>query len=74
MTLIGKVLKKQVAKGSKSEHNAVILVTNDREFNLRRLGGNAFQDDILDSLIDQEITAHGTIHNYTFIMNNWTIN
>jgi hypothetical protein len=71
MQLRGKVVRKTVAIGSKSEHAAVVLVTADAEYVLRRSGGNAFADPELDALVGETIRASGTLHGYTFLVDSW---
>ncbi len=73
MTYRGRVLKKPFGVGSKSEHEAVILVTESGEFVLRRQGGNPFQDPQLDSLVGQSITCEGVLHGYTLIMSEFQV-
>ena len=65
----GKVVKKIIGKGSKSEHDAVMLVTKDGEYRLRRQKGNPFHDPELEKLIGKTIRCDGVKHNLTFIMN-----
>ena len=68
----GTVARKLVAHGSKSEREAVVLVTRDgAEFILRRKGGNAFSDPQLDELVGSSITADGHETGQTFIMTTW---
>ncbi len=70
----GKVLRKEVARGSKSEHEAVVLRTKDgEELVLRRLGGNAFADPQLDKLVGASITAEGQVAGGTFILKSWKV-
>lgn len=71
MLLRGKVVRKPVGSGSKSERDAVVLITPDAEYVLRRVGGNAFADPELDGLVGSEIRATGTLHGYTFLMDGW---
>ncbi len=71
MELTGRVQKKRFAVGTKSERDAVVLVTDTGEFVLRRAGGNPFQDSILDGLIGSTIHAMGEVCGYSFIMNRW---
>jgi hypothetical protein len=73
MELRGRVAKKVTNRGSKSERDAVILITADAEYALRRAGGNPFADPELDALVGHTIHADGTVHGYTFIMQSWTI-
>jgi hypothetical protein len=70
--LSGTVIRKLVAAGSKSEHDAVVLRTPDgTDFILRRSGGNAFRDEQLDNLVGSSITAEGNVVGRVFIMNSW---
>ena len=70
----GKVVKKPFAKGSKSEHNAIMLVLDDGtgEYVLRRVGENPFRDEELEKLVGRSICAKGLIHGYTFLISSWT--
>lgn len=71
-SLSGTVTRAPIAPGSKSDRVAVVLHTDDgAEYALRRMGGNAFQDDELDKLVDTAITATGVVTGNTFIMKNW---
>lgn len=54
-------------KGSKSEHEAVCLVTEKKTYVLRRTGGNPFYDAQLNNLIGKKIMATGVIDDYLFI-------
>ncbi len=65
---VGKVVRKRFAEGSKSEHDAVMLVTGDKEYKLRRQGGNPFFDPELEALVGRTISCQGLEHDYTFIM------
>lgn len=67
----GTVLCKPFAVGSKSEHQAIVLQTADREYVLRILGGNPFQDDRLRKLVGKRIRVNGKLHGYTFLMEQW---
>ena len=72
MTLEGTVVRKPFAVGSKSEREAVVLVTADgREYVLRRLGGNPFHDAELEALVGKRIACEGQLHGYTFIFERW---
>jgi len=57
MKLKGKVAKKQLYAGTKSEHEGLVLITSDGEFKLQRKGGNPFWDDVLAELEGKEIEA-----------------
>ncbi|HKS28432.1 MAG TPA: hypothetical protein VJS44_11460 [Pyrinomonadaceae bacterium] len=72
MQLKGSVVKKLFAAGSKSEREAVVLVTNNGEYVLRRKGGNPFFDAELENLVGKRIRCEGDLTGYTFLMDNWT--
>lgn len=68
----GKVVKKRVSKGSKSERDAVLLEDDaGHEHVLRRKGGNPFADDVLDSLVGKKIRCKGVQTGNTVIMTEW---
>lgn len=70
----GNVIRKEVAAGSKSEREAVVLRTKDgEELLLRRLGGNAFADPQLDDLVGRSITGEGQVAGNTFILKSWKV-
>jgi hypothetical protein len=73
MRLRGRVERARTATGSKSERVAVRLVTETGEFVLRRQGGHAFQDPVLDALVGRTIEGEGTLQGNTFIMSTWTV-
>ena len=64
----GKVVRRAFAAGSKSERMAVILETPEGDYVLRREGGNAFSDPVLEHLVGKRIVAEGTLHDYTLII------
>lgn len=57
--LRGTVVEKLYGAGSKSEHKAVCLHTDDGDYPLRRLGGNPFSDPELKKWIGEEVVARG---------------
>ncbi|MBN1903540.1 MAG: hypothetical protein JW927_00420 [Deltaproteobacteria bacterium] len=73
MKLRGRVSKKVLYTGTKSEHEAIILTTRQGEFKLRRKGGNAFMDDTLINLEGKEIEGDGVVRENQFIMDKWII-
>ncbi len=73
MRLRGKVIKKVLYTGTKSEHEAITLVTREGEYKLRRKGGNAFMDETLIGLEGKEIEGDGVIRGNQFIMDKWEI-
>jgi len=56
----GRVIRKQVAAGSKSERNAVCLDTGAKYFILRRQRGNPFHDEELEKLVGKQVRAVGS--------------
>jgi hypothetical protein len=72
MQFSGRVIQKPFAVGSKSERLAVKLVTDDQEYVLRRQGGNAFADPVLDRLVGATIECEGiVVHGNTLIISKW---
>lgn len=57
----GMVTKRPYAVGSKSEHKAVVLVTDEGEFRLARKGGDMFKDPSLDKLVGKRLEAEGVV-------------
>ena len=71
-TYSGTVVQKEFGKGSKSQHKAIMLVTDDDgELKLRRLGANPFTDNILESLIGSKIQCTGKIDGTTMFVDSW---
>lgn len=68
LELTGSVVVRMFAEGSKSEHEAVCLETVEGTFVLRRVGGNPFNDEILNDLVGKKITSHGRIKGPYFMM------
>jgi hypothetical protein len=71
MGITGRVVKKPFAAGSKSEREAILLVTEEGEYVLRRQGGNPFYDQELEKLVGKKIEVDGKIIGYTLMMSNW---
>jgi hypothetical protein len=64
----------RIAPGSKSDRLGVVLRTNHgAEYVLRRLGGNTFNDEILEPLVGSTITGRGIVSGQTFIMKDWIV-
>ena len=75
-TLTGVVIKQSWAPGSKSEHDALILVDHktQKRYRLRQDGGPAFHDPQLDPLEGCTIKAKGeVVHGNTLIMTSWDV-
>ncbi len=67
--ITGTVARKLIAAGSKSEHVGVLLRTADGdEYELRRRGGNAFRDEVLERLVGAKITGLGIVTGRNYIM------
>jgi hypothetical protein len=73
MKLRGKVAKKLLYVGTKSEHEGFVLVTPGGEFKLLRKGGNPFWDETLVELEGKEIEVEGTLRETRFTMSQWTV-
>jgi hypothetical protein len=73
MKLQGKVEKKLLYTGTKSEHEGLVLVTGEGEFKLQRKGGNPFWDETLAQLEGKEIEVEGTLRETRFTMSQWTV-
>jgi hypothetical protein len=73
MDYTGRVVKKPFGVGTKSAHDAVMLVTDSGDYVLRRLGGNAFRDPELERLVGHSIRCEGRVHGYTLIMSHWSV-
>ncbi len=72
MTLSGRVERRPVAPGSKSERLAVVLVTQEGAvYVLRRLGGNPFKDPQMEALVGKAISGEGNLTGNTFILERW---
>lgn len=66
--LTGKVILKKFGKGSKSEHDAICLVTDNGTFVLRRAGANPFSDEKLHAMVGKEITSRGHLKEPYFMI------
>jgi hypothetical protein len=73
MKLRGRVVKKLLYAGTKSEHEGLVLVTAEGEFKLLRKGGNPFWDETLAELEGKEIEAEGTLRETRFTTARWTV-
>ena len=70
----GTVLRAPVATSSKSERVAVVLRTKTgKQHILRRAGGNAFRDQVLEGLVGKTVTGTGLVTGQTFIMDKWAV-
>lgn len=74
MTFRGRVARKRLSAGSKSEHEALVLVTPDgEEYKLRRQGGNPFRDPELDVLEGKQVECEGIVRDGQLIMSRWSV-
>ncbi len=73
MKFHGCVRRKEIRSGTKSEHEALVLVTPDAEYKLRRAGGNPFRDDVLAGLENKEIEADGEIRGNELFLFSWQV-
>jgi hypothetical protein len=64
----GSVVKRPFAAGSKSERQAILLVTDAGDYVLRRQGGNPFHDHELERLVGKRIRCTGTLTGYTLLV------
>jgi hypothetical protein len=71
MKLRGRVIKRLLYAGTKSEHEGMVFATSQGEFKLRRRKGNPFWDETLAQLEGKEIEGEGIIRGNQFIMDNW---
>jgi len=63
----GKVTTGTFGAGSKSEHTAVYLETNQGRFVLRREEGNPFHDPALIALVGKTVRCEGELDNYVLL-------
>jgi hypothetical protein len=70
-TLTGKVVSRTTAKGSKSEHEAVMLETPNKDYVLRVKGANPFSNPNLDKLVGKTIKATGELADYVLFLEDW---
>ena len=66
--LSGEVRKERIGVGSKSEHDAVMLLTDDGRFRLQRKNANPFDDPKLDGLVGKRIEARGQRAGPSFVV------
>jgi hypothetical protein len=73
MKLRGRVTRKLLSAGTKSEHEGIALTTPRGVFKLRRRTGNPFRDETLAQLEGKEIEGEGIIRSNQFIMDRWEV-
>jgi hypothetical protein len=70
----GQVARKAFGTGTKSEHEAIYVVTPKGDYLLRRPGANPFESDMeLDSLVGKQVRLSGTLDGYTFFVSDWEV-
>jgi hypothetical protein len=68
----GRVERRTVSAGSKSEHRAVVLtMPSGEQYVLRRKNGPAFVDPELNALVGHSIRVEGLATSGVLIMNDW---
>jgi hypothetical protein len=59
----GRVAKKVIDAGSRSEREAVVLQTEDQgDLTMRRTEGNPFSDPVLDELVGTDVELEGDVY------------
>ena len=70
--LRGRIERRWVAQGSKSEREAVVLIDATGQAHvLRRVGGNPFRDPQLDALLGQSLLLLGEVRDSYFLVHQW---
>lgn len=72
-TYSGSVVKRPFGAGSKSERDAILLVTKDKDYVLRRQGGNAFFDPALEKLVGKQVRCTGVVTGYTLLISDYAV-
>jgi hypothetical protein len=70
-TITGKVVSRTTATGSKSEHDAVMLETGQKDYILRIKGANPFSNPDLEKLVGKTIRATGELADYVLFVEDW---
>jgi hypothetical protein len=73
VTYSGSVVKRPFGVGSKSERDAILLVTKDKDYVLRRQGGNAFFDPALEKLVGKQVRCTGVVTGYTLLVSDYAV-
>jgi hypothetical protein len=73
MNYRGKVVRQPFSVGSKSEHDAVVLLTPQGPLKLRRPGGNPFRDPELEKLVGREIDCDGEVLQGQLLLTQWNV-
>ena len=72
MRFAGRVTRRRVAVGSKSEREAVVLEADDGAvWVLRRRGGHAYSDPELERLVGKRCWVDGELTGTTLVADGW---
>lgn len=63
----GQLIRKRIAIGSKSERDAIVLLTEGGEYVLRRAGADTFGDQQLDHVVGKRVACEGQVLDYLLI-------
>ena len=69
----GLVSRRRINVGSKSEHDATVIATDEGEFKLRRQGGHPFSDPEVQALAGKRIRARGFLSAGQFLMERYEV-
>ncbi|MEJ6000774.1 hypothetical protein [Paucibacter soli] len=70
--LVGTVVKRLLAQGSKSEHRGMVLEdARGQQHVLRRVGGNPFRDSELEALEGRRLRLLGRAAEDFFLVERW---
>lgn len=70
-TYVGTVERGVFAPGSKSECITAHLIVGPRALRLRRRGGRAYGDKVVEALVGKTIECRGRIRGETLFMSEW---
>jgi hypothetical protein len=73
MVVEGHVIRKRINVGSKSEHDAAVLMAGSEQFKLRKSGGHPFADPEVQALVGRRIKAEGFVSAGQFIMERYVV-
>jgi len=70
--LTGRLARRLLAQGSKSEHTGMVLIDDQgRSHVLRRQGANPFRDEVLEALDGQHLRLSGQMLEHGFLVERW---
>ena len=73
MSFQGTVQRKLLSRGSKSEHIGMVLRCAEGTYTLRRMGGNAFCDPVLEALEGKTLRGEGIVRNGVLILRQYDV-